>query len=356
MQENANQARPTPSRRRQGRNNGKASARKMYASENDAAAVGQQLHQPYTPQKSASASPEPNVIAAQSNTSKHPSSRNANTNNNKARGKEAAMTPDSSRAARRTPPNGASAAKPTSSTAFAGSTFHASPAPSALPIPSFLAKNVAASPSRGPPDEPRTQQQQPSPPATDSEMPTPQRPSVSESCDSPLEAIFRADRAEKEKARRASFVNPSNIHGGIVSPPHFPPREPQTMPTQFNNQHPRERPQMQRSNSGIPLSELDGSPGEPAGPAFSAPYHERIRAARAAPHAHRDHQVSQTPPREDPSEALKKVLFGPKLNRTEAPVNAAAPPAHSPGPPPAMSRPQGVLAMEDDLRRILKLS
>ncbi|KAM0334081.1 hypothetical protein ACHAQA_001101 [Verticillium albo-atrum] len=184
-------------------------------------------------------------------------------------------------------------------------------------------------------------------------MPTPQRPLATEMRESPLEAMFRADRAEKEKARRSSFASENVTRRNLFSPSELS-QGSQTMPRQHFGQ-PKERPYPQRSTSGIPIAELDGAPGRPVGPAFSTPYQDRIRAARGPTMGPGSGEASPSPMNEDPSEALKKYLFGPKKAGNETapftPPNEAAVSSSAPA-----SRPAGLLAMEDDLRRILKLS
>lgn len=347
MQENINsQGRPTP-RRRNGRQANKQPGQKMYASENDASANSHaafgQSPQPFTPAKPLSATPEPYSLQETTSVTKNSRARNTG---GKSRARNAVMTsPDSPRtaAARRTPPNNLPSGKV--ATAYAGSTFHASPAPSALPIPSFYSKGSTS------PVPTTTKPQQPSPPPTNREAPTPSRSSLLSAQDSPLEAIFRADRAEKERARRASFAT-VNGHPNFASPsrPNF--NEPTTVPRQYKTL-PQERLQPMRSGSGIPLSELDGASAGHVGSPFSTPYHDRIRAAHSHPQPSLGAEPSAIAPGEDPSEALKRVLFGPKAGTSWSP--APMPPA----PPPASAPParaNGVAEMEDSLRRILKLT
>ncbi|KAH8725234.1 hypothetical protein GQ44DRAFT_739700 [Phaeosphaeriaceae sp. PMI808] len=104
-------------------------------------------------------------------------------------------------------PNAGSATPAKNEGAYAGPTFHASPAPSALPIPKFLSRSVpakadssdstsspsplGASPSRAP-------------------IPVPRRNE-----DSPLDVFFKADRAERAhnangSPASANFFNPVN--------------------------------------------------------------------------------------------------------------------------------------------------
>lgn len=347
MHDVASQENPTPPHGRQGRHTSRRLGQKVYASENDAfgpaAVTLSHTSQNWTPQTPFSGTRDVSSTMENSTTSKSRSRY-------KNRSKNAVATPDVPHSSRRTPPNSSSATKSNSSTAFAGATFHASPAPSALPLPSFH-KTHTGSPMGQ--DVRRNGQQPPSPPTTEAGAPTPNRlPMGNNHHESPLEAIFRADRAEKERARRASFGNLLASGQDPVSPPNPSPRG--LLSTAAYRTDPRTRSQPQRAASGIPLSELDGSPNRHVGPAFATPYRERIRLARAAAQPPSEH--SPYPPRdEDSSEALKKYLFGPKLDST----NVSPPvPELSPSKEPSVStdRPPGLLAMEDDLRRILKLS
>jgi hypothetical protein len=102
------------------------------------------------------------------------------------------------------------------------------------------------------------------------------------------------------------------------------------------------------------------------GPAFSTPYHERIKAARGNPSApipeHSPH--SQAAPTEDPTEALKKFLFsGNILTQSGSPSSSVPSAPHaainssqsgSTATQP-VNRTNNIQAMENDLRRILKL-
>lgn len=364
MQETTNLAKPTPTRRRQGRGaGGKATGQKMYASENDVASVSNLAHEqnshPHTPQKSYSGSPEPqsgtgNQTGSKQRSRNKPRTRNTNPNT--------VASPEVTRQNRHsTPQNIPVNAKPTAAAAFAGATFHASPAPSALPMPSFYSKSIPESP--GPRQD---AQQQTSPPPTGRERPTPQHPATAPRArESPLDAIFRADRAEREKARRSSSLQSSAQPDGSESPGVPSPRDSHNspfVPKPFNT-HPGHRMPIQRSSSGISTAELDGYSGKSLGPAFSTPYQDRIRAARGthsqSPNGPRD---LQTLPVEDRSEALKKYLFGAKGPAPSPQPSAPGPPAQyvhngfmGNNPEPQGGHSADLRAMEDNLRRILKL-
>ncbi|EOA89284.1 uncharacterized protein SETTUDRAFT_147665 [Exserohilum turcica Et28A] len=94
--------------------------------------------------------------------------------------------------------------------AYAGPTFHASPAPSALPIPKFLSRSVPAKTRVGPPTPPPEDSSDSgslSPSASPSRAPVAAPPCHQQS---PLDLLFRADAAERA----------SNQHG--APPQHNP--------------------------------------------------------------------------------------------------------------------------------------
>ncbi|KJZ73361.1 hypothetical protein HIM_07155 [Hirsutella minnesotensis 3608] len=313
MTDVASQLKSTPARRRPGRGDGRPSAQKAYASENDAAALetGRHRKAPQTPSKAMPASP---ALGDSGSTKEGSKSRNRN----KIRDKNAQTSPDSSQHGRQTPPQRCVSMKPSTAAAFAGATFHASPAPSALPLPSFHAKPSGDTPlhagAKGTADEP-------SPPATDVDAPTPLRPSsVPRTHESPLDFMFRAHREEKERHHCRPHAN-----GGIVSNPCSPqpPAQPNfTNSPSLSSLSQSRRPISRQLSSGPDHSDLEWSPRMPMGPAFSTPYQERIRVARSsATHAQNDQSrigTSHAPvSEEDPAEALKKFLFGgnPNLHR-----------------------------------------
>jgi hypothetical protein len=83
--------------------------------------------------------------------------------------------------------------------AYAGPTFHASPAPSALPIPKFLSRSVPAKTRAGPPTPPpedSSDSASPSPSASPSRAPVAAPPRNEQS---PLDLLFKADAAERAK-------------------------------------------------------------------------------------------------------------------------------------------------------------
>ncbi|EAQ89205.1 hypothetical protein CHGG_05824 [Chaetomium globosum CBS 148.51] len=329
----------TPARRRPKRPVN-SPARKTYASENDMpseALFPIELAGPFTPQKSASNSPAP--------LSQPHAGKSKARNGNKGRAKQVS-SPGPAKQGRTTPPQTTSV-KPITAAAFAGATFHASPAPDSLPIPSFLSRAL---------DSPSVQEtdhasREPSPPVTDSEAaPTPQHrllPTNTSRHESPLDIFFRADRAEKERARRASSANILGSQPIPFSPPSQirSPTEPKTLPgAMFGANNRRPFPQRNPS-SGIPTSELDGVPSTVIGPALSKPFQERIREARSNKKppepAHNPLPSPQDQAAMDMSERLKRFLAipsnpseGPSALENSAPQTAPWPtPSNHPSHP-----------------------
>ncbi|EGS20527.1 uncharacterized protein CTHT_0023600 [Thermochaetoides thermophila DSM 1495] len=373
-------------RRRAKRSVNSPAARKNYASENDIPSCEPSFPlEPFTPKKSVANSPALSSQPAQAKSKPR--------NGNKSRPRQV-TSPGPSRQGRTTPPNTAPS-KPAAAQAFAGGTFHASPAPSSLPIPSFLSKAL---------DSPSVQAasragREPSPPATDTEAaPTPQHrvlTAYNAHEESPLDIFFRADRAEKERARRASSANIYASTPGFHSPAAHvnSPSEPRTVPNGlFGNGRDR-RPGYQRNpSSGISISELDGTPGRPLGPAFATPYQERIRAARASdqqqrapapvPAVAQSHVPTEQPAstselteklkrflaispvqgqngvQQQPQQLSPPFLFAPAQitpSSTSSVPSASAVSTSAMGSESITSRSPDIRQMEDSLRRILKL-
>ncbi|KAF4633208.1 hypothetical protein G7Y89_g4914 [Cudoniella acicularis] len=242
-----------------------------------------------------------------------------------------------------------SSAKPIntpSSAVYAGATFHASPAPSALPIPSFYSKSVPDSPSvRGLKSVKESSSpglsQSPSPPVASTSVNKFDRE------ESPLDFFFKADREEKERARSASSANMTGTASSPFQPPSQYPRTSQTPPVS-NSQNPAHREHASKNSAGGMFAmELDGpfNPSTPFGPAFSTPYSERINAARTATTP--AHDDSQQPL--DRSEALKAYLF------SEHTISPPGAPWHSfqsyPGSAGASTRP-GIVATPEHEGRV----
>lgn len=365
MSETPSQQRTTPARRKYGRQSTKSAAQKAYASENDIAALETpRTHAPKTPNKMN----ETSTPASDFYSSQHPNSKSRARNRTKS--KNVPPSPDSTQYGRQTPPQRSASIKPGINTAFAGATFHASPAPSALPIPSFLSKPSGESPvALG-----KAALQEPSPPATDGDVPTPFRPSsVPKMNESPLDFMFRAHREEKERNFRENIPNHSSRPSASPQPLQWSdmggPSKPSSLPHQ-------RRTYFRQEAGGINSSELDGTPGRPLGPAFSTPYQERIKAARSASNSNTSFTKGQTAgylnePEtvEDSTEALKKYLFGNKSSITAGPLRTTTetkPALHTvPSAGTSTStgtesgtkttRASNITEIENDLRRILKL-
>ncbi|PHH80019.1 hypothetical protein CDD80_3148 [Ophiocordyceps camponoti-rufipedis] len=329
-----------------------ARPQKVYASENDATTPNGHRAAPQTPSK---ASPSPAEVYSQKSAFKQRSK-------NKIRAKNTPTSPEiMPQAGRQTPPHRPGNLKPAICAAFAGATFHASPAPSALPIPSFVTRSLSDTPAqRGA----REVVQEPSPPATDTDAPTPLRTSSApRSHESPLDFMFRAHRQEKERNGKDRAAS-SGQNTTARSPQPLSRLEVINSPTIVAASQARQA-SSKSPFDGLDDSEQVGNQNLPMGPAFSAPYQERIKAARsdyARPHTQRMPEAAFTDAAsaEDPAEALKKFLFGtPK--REQGPMSTSLQTAHKPqkwttdGLSPGPSHSNNIQAMENDLRRILKL-
>ncbi|KAF2652143.1 hypothetical protein K491DRAFT_605557 [Lophiostoma macrostomum CBS 122681] len=96
-------------------------------------------------------------------------------------------------------------ATPVKQAAYAGPTFHASPAPSALPIPKFLSKSVPAKSFAEPPTPPEDGSESASPPTPSRASPSRAPIAVPERREfSPLNMLFKADAEEKARNANAS--------------------------------------------------------------------------------------------------------------------------------------------------------
>ncbi|KAG5988100.1 hypothetical protein E4U43_004834 [Claviceps pusilla] len=366
MSETPLRQRTTPARRNHGRQGARSAAHKAYASENDATTfeANPLLDTPQTP----------HIVDFDPNTTHDSSSRRApnskSRSKNKPKSRYGVTSPEFAPVAGQTPPQRSASIKPGMSTAYAGATFHASPAPSALPLPSFLSKSPLESPATAE----RRFAQVPSPPTTEQDVSTPFRPSsLPKTSESPLDFMFRAHREEKERDSRdklSEWYTPKQ-----ESPGSLPQSEKNRMSKSRSVPHTR-RGNLGAHSVGIDATELDGTPGGPMGPAFSTPYQDRIKAARPAArsnYTNNSRQQSENPlhdsPADDSTDALKKFLFGktgPLYGGSHsAPSNSQAPPQTAPGSSgsiprtneirPGGSRGSKIEAMEKDLRRILKL-
>lgn len=212
--------------------------------------------------------------------------------------------------------------------AYAGPTFHASPAPSALPIPSFYSKS-ADSPSMA-----KANMDQDNSSASESPLSTAALPSSETNL---LDTLFSSNAGDDERARSAQ----SDV--GPFRPPS------QTPPD--GNITPQQRPGLYSAHShhgsasSLFKMEMDGGyQGQPIRAEGITPYHERIKAARSTPTS-----LSSSPNTTgiaplngmDQSEAFKSLLFSknmptqPQPNQPLPPFqNAPAPFQNAPAPTP----------------------
>ncbi|CAK7213694.1 hypothetical protein SCUCBS95973_001886 [Sporothrix curviconia] len=358
------QVKQPPGRRKAGAGNRRPN-RKNYASENDVAKADPSFqpdfaqrrannssrnNSPTTPQKSQKG---PAAAKSPANAAQNASGKASNRNNsNRKQQSNNTDSPATAKSGRRTPPQ-AGGPKPAgpASAAFAGATFHASPAPSSLPLPSFYAKTNS-------PGTPRARHtsglgQQPSPPASDTEVPS---ATTTIAANGPSAGgrnpLFPASGARALEDNAISHT--------------FPRDGPQQFHMQQQHQTTRRPgPALRTSSSGISAAELDGTPGQPMGPAFATPFQDRIRAARpseakgpvgtGAPAGFRDLAAgpapspfagapnNQHPPAasvDDRSEALKRFLFS-KTGAVASPPSGN-PPASAPTTPTRYPGPPGV--------------
>lgn len=194
--------------------------------------------------------------------------------------------------------------------AYAGLTYHASPDPSSIPIPSFL-KRGPESPSIR---KPANIDQEPSPPASDSETsslsvsPSPPRESQHKIQESPLEFIFKKDR--EEKSRRTNSAQ--GIASATASPFSPPEQSPPGLVTGHAYRLGPPTIENRSATTRISTEELSGSPGRSVGPAFATPFKDRIQAVRSGMQPHTPPMSTEKSP-EEATRALKSLLsIGPQ--------------------------------------------
>lgn len=331
----------TPAKKTQSRQK-KPSKQRGYASENDAggAALGRRV--PRTPDKSGAASPAP----AASQTSGQ--SKNKQQSKSKAKPSRVHQASPGDHHHQSTTPQRAMPIKG-GLPAFAGATFHASPAPSALPLPSFLAKP----PSDSPVSNVNLGSSLPKSLEAGGYNSIPSGLSSGNAGESPLDFMFRAHKQEQE--RRAGSSPAHTTYNGNLA--HVSRSDGVGRPSP--------------SSRSILQDELDGTPSLDIGPAFSTPYQTRINSARSSRHPLEQSQNSPSAmglqSSDDASEALKKYLFGgaPRSTDTrgqapppgqyygQVPVSYNQPRQHD--EPRPMVQANNIQAMEDNLKRILKL-
>ncbi|KAI1454945.1 hypothetical protein F4805DRAFT_294608 [Annulohypoxylon moriforme] len=315
------QTNQTPNRRRQGGRHRSTPKNTTYASENDIPsrkpdALGES---PDTPALD-------NRKTQRASSTSQKSRNNNNKKSKKPKSKDGAEALGSSKSDRTSPllqPKGNDVP------IFAGSTFHASPAPSELPIPSFFNTSAVDTPQT---TKTKTTMSSPeqglSCTTTDTEgTRSPSPASIPRAEDSPLELLFRADRAEKARVRRASSAHADANSPSPFSPPleahSYSAKEYNHFPTATIPSHMR-RPaaNVKRPGSmGISADELDGDlRGQPVGPAFSTPFHERMRAVRSNHGSTPNTPGALVSPDANASDTLKRYLFTGRLARDNEPA------------------------------------
>ncbi|KAH7122805.1 hypothetical protein B0J11DRAFT_490202 [Dendryphion nanum] len=191
--------------------------------------------------------------------------------------------------------------------AYAGPTFHASPAPSALPMPKFLSRSVPAKSREAPPPSPPLEDGSdsaasptPSPPSPSrAPIPVPSRP-----VDSPLDLLFKADRAER--ARNANF-SPSSAN--------FP-----YSPDQFSNGRPHHSKQNSQSSLNVMFPiELDaeGQKALQSPPSIPPATHRSVTAPSKLPQTDGPVGLNNDP-------AIQELLE--RLSMSQNKVNTFTPP------------------------------
>ncbi|KAF2854323.1 hypothetical protein T440DRAFT_273022 [Plenodomus tracheiphilus IPT5] len=189
--------------------------------------------------------------------------------------------------------------------AYAGPTFHASPAPSALPIPKFLSRSVPAKTRPGPPTPPPEDGSD----SADSPSFSPDSPSrapiqiPTRNEDSPLDMLFKADKAERAK----------NIHGTSASA-NF-----------FGQMHPPRPPHYQHDSSnsanGIFPIELDG---EGRNTHISPPPAALSGAHRSVTDPNKASQIKDASPQGGRNDVMQDLLN--RLSMSQKKSTTATPP------------------------------
>ncbi|KAJ9642874.1 hypothetical protein H2199_004395 [Coniosporium tulheliwenetii] len=221
---------------------------------------------------------------------------------------------------------------------YAGPTFHASPAPSALPIPKFFSKSVPTSSSQKDPQsqvesESDTSDKSQSPPSSDV---APARPEPPPREESPLDIFFKADREEKAKRLGSNgFFTPSARPAPMVFSSEPPRPSISIVPGRDQRHHSRHS--STHSGKGMFMMELDGSGTEADLNGFlSKPYSSSrlpsSRSTTAPSSVPYTSTVSQD--KEATAQALKDMLFSMQpenSQRITTPPAARTPSNHASG-------------------------
>lgn len=198
-------------------------------------------------------------------------------------------------------PNIASPPQPKDSPHYAGPTFHASPAPSALPMPSFFSKSVPES-DLAPPleldgDSPELDHVTEATPS----KPKPRNPYSDEGRESsPLDFLFKAAVEARERSQRSP-----EAYKGQISPRY----------SNSNGYTAQRTPDA--SAGGIFPLELEGSDSQsiPIGPSFATPYRDRMNALRSGDSPSQSSADLDEAQRRAKTQALKNLLLNPRPQR-----------------------------------------
>ena len=207
--------------------------------------------------------------------------------------------------------------------AYAGPTFHASPAPSALPIPSFFSKSFPESdlaPTLETDSEDAETEQDlettPSKPRARPPPTQPTQPTTNGSEASPLDFLFKAAVQARNSNATRSPESAARMHSPQTDSKALPPK-PQTAP-------------------GDVFAFEMGSPNQPRahiGPAFAPSYQDRMDALRSSsspshsPNAMDDHRRAK-------NEELKRMLLNPRPQKPPSSTSPAPTPnQHGPYAP-----------------------
>ena len=213
--------------------------------------------------------------------------------------------------------------------AYAGPTFHSSPAPSALPMPSFYSKSLPSIPPTTTPDIVEESQGQVVGQAKGENPPTSQTDDAGKRESTPLDFLFEAARQARDTPRAESPASRSANLSALEDSPLS------------------RSPSHREGGEAVFPFELDGSGSNhySVGPAFATPYKERITALRSSsaspsmPSPTMDEKERMTK-----TEALKQLLMNaqaaphpaaqaaPYTSDTTNPFNARAPKFQSPIP------------------------
>lgn len=194
--------------------------------------------------------------------------------------------------------------------AYAGPTFHASPAPSALPIPSFFSKSLPESglaPTLEADSD--TAEMEPDMETTPSKPRARPQPVNEETKATPLDFLFRA----AVQARSSNPMGSPEATNRV--------RSPQTDSKALNNHN--------ATPGGMFAFEMDNSDharASPIGPSFATPYQDRMNAYRSASSPSQS-QLSEEQ-RQAKTAELKHLLLNP---RPQKPPSSIPPAQDSPG-------------------------